>query len=150
MRWMRKYLLLGMITIIGFVCIFGVFGPVMEERILRNDVLIEENISNIVSSINNYRFINNKLPNQLTDIQFSGSTKKLVNEQLISYDIIPNDNSKGIFYYRLCATFKKTAAQYSYYSNFPGENNNDGYSTYVPYKSHAAGDICYSLQTEQH
>ena len=82
---MKRYFIILMVIIVGVICAFGIFGPVAETRLTRNDKLIENNLSTISHSINNYATDNNKLPDNLSSLKLTGDAKKLVTENLVSY-----------------------------------------------------------------
>lgn len=164
-----RYLFMTIMVIsVVTICAFGIFGPIAEAQITRNDKLIENNLSTVSEEINSYASDNSRLPKTLNDVQLTGDAKKLVTDKLVTYkkDVSPSSSyysSSKVFYYQLCVNYKKASTdRYSNpeyasdstissnsssaaYSSYPSYGS--GYSTYVTTTPHPAGPKCYKLIT---
>ena len=152
---MRKIVILIMalmsIALIGL----SFAGPVINATVTKNDKLIENNISNISSSIDSYVSSNNKLPDTLSDINLGDEAKKLVTDNLVTYKkessvepeygkYLANDKS---YKYQLCVTYTKADTNnnrntYSEYKTGASE-----YTSYPSTYGHPAGEVCYKIKT---
>lgn len=154
---LAKVFRLGMLGTVGIIIVLGIVGPVMQERNLRDEKLIETNLDNLAQSINRYAEDNDELPSSLSDLDLKGDTKAMVSKNLIEYkpdvkpaksDLNSNTNSRlnysttKNYYYELCATFKKES---SYYES--SSRGNDYTSSYAYGYSHPKGYYCYKLKT---
>lgn len=155
---MRRYFVILMIVIVGVICAFGIFGPIADARLTRNDKLIENNLGTVVDGVSTYATDNKKLPSSLSDLKLTGDTKKLVTDNLVTYkkDSAPVSQlyhyyktGSGGFYYQLCVTYKK--ASKNQYSGTPIDyGSGSDYSTYVSTSNHPAGEKCYKLVTSNY
>jgi hypothetical protein len=130
----RKYFLIIMSAVIGVIFVLGIFGPVADLYQTRNDRLIENNLYSVSYAIRNYEVDNGKLPDSLATLSLDGDAKKLIDNNLVSYQKSSETD------YQLCVTYQKakgTSSSSSYSSSYSPD-------TY----SHPAGRKCYSLSTE--
>lgn len=162
---MRLLFMTIMIISVGLVCAFGIFGPIADAQLTRNDKLIESNLSTVSDAVNTYASNNNRLPDNLSSLTLSGDAKKLVTDKLVTYkkDVPPSSSYPAVstdFYYQLCVNYKKastepyttttTTTNYSSSSSspsatlYPGGNEYNYYFSATP---HPAGDKCYKLVT---
>ncbi len=158
---MRRYFIILMVVIVGIICAFGIFGPVADARLRRNDTLIENNLSIVSESVNAYVTKNSQLPNSLGDLKLSGDSKKLVTDNLVTYtkDASPKLQSNNLedysstyssaenYYYQLCVTYKMASQYQSEYSQMSSGPTDNGYDTYLSTSPHPAGEKCYKLMT---
>lgn len=146
---LRVPFLILMLSIVGVICAFGIFGPIMAARETRNDVLIENNLSTISSDIESYANKNNYLPTSLNSLPLIGDAKKLVTDNLVAYkkDSTPYgaDTEYQAYYYQLCVNYKKASKNQDTYTSY-SRAEKDGYSEHLSTYSHGAGDVCYKLK----
>jgi len=145
----RRIFMLLMVAIATIICLFGIAGPIMEARSLRNDKLIENNLSSITDKLSDYAEKNNRLPDSLSELTLSGDAKALVTNNLVAYhkDSSPSGTSLDAYYYQLCVTYKKEKiSDYDHYDS----SSYDGYSTRVSTYAHPAGNKCYKVKTYEH
>lgn len=159
-----KYYRFGMMVTVGLIIVLGIVGPVARERSLRNDRLLEENLSSLPSAISAYAKANDKLPTNLKELSnLNGGTKTIVEKGLVEYkpntkteSLSQSDNthsnyfgysnsSRPTYYYELCATYKEESSSYGSSSSY-GEYG-DEYTTYLSAYSHPAGKQCYKMST---
>lgn len=160
----------GMMATVGIIILLGIVGPVARERSLRNDRLIEDNLSSLSSDIGSYARANNKLPSDLSELtNIQEGPKNIIEKNLVEYRpntktdeaiqafgsvsslkdaLNSNLNSRKIFYYELCVTYKEesssgTRHKSDYYSL-------DGYDTYIDTYGHPAGRHCYKIKTNSY
>jgi hypothetical protein len=154
-KHLAKVFRIGMLGTVGIIIVLGIVGPVMQERNLRDEKLIETNLDNLARSINNYTESNGSLPDSLSDLDVKGDTKVLIDKNLVEYkpNVKPaksepssssrlNYSTTQNYYYELCATFKKES---SYYES--SSMGNDYTSSYAYGYSHPKGYYCYKLKT---
>jgi hypothetical protein len=158
-----------MIISVVTVCAFGIFGPIAEAQLTRNDKLIENNLSTVSEGINTYASDNSRLPTSLNDVKLTGDAKKLVTDKLVTYKkdsspSLPSSSyysSSKVFYYQLCVNYKKestdryTNPEYASDSSISSSSSSaayssnpsygSGYSSYVTTVPHPAGPKCYKL-----
>jgi hypothetical protein len=151
---MRPYFIILMVVIVGVIVTFGVIGPVAEARATRNDKLIEANLGDVSTSIDNYVTKNKQLPKGLDNIELTGDTKKLVTDNLVTYkndgkssEQTDSTTMTGTYRYQLCVTYTKASKNDNGAVFNPATVNSDGYSDYISYTSHTAGYTCYKLET---
>lgn len=147
----RKYFVILMIIVVGGICAFAIFGPVVDARLTRNDRLIESGLPNISTAIDSYAGDHNQLPDTLSALTLTGDAKKLVTDNLVRYqkDAAPStqssyDYSSYTLFYQLCVSYTKASS-----TQYPDEtsSSSNGYSSYPYTYSHPAGDKCYKLET---
>lgn len=172
----RRWFILAMLIIVGIVCAFGIVGPTMEARATRNDRLIENNISDVVSGVSQYVNNHKSLPDSLENLSLNGNAKKIIDNDLVKYqkDIKPPKivapttpayyDDYETHYYQLCVTYKKAKTPtYDYpeiyknaddgsaaSSSSPNNDYDDGYQTYIDTYKHPAGEKCYKLMTTRY
>jgi hypothetical protein len=167
--WIRRVFVMFMVVAVGIVAVLGVVGPAANERSTKNDRLINENLSTVSSSIDDYARVNSRLPATLSQLNLDGDAKKLINDNLIDYkantkpstanrtnsSYITNtqDNlPSAIYYYQLCVEYKKASktndSNYSSSSNYGKDS--DGYDTDPLTYSYPAGQTCYKLKTSDY
>jgi len=164
--WLHKAYLLLMVASVGVITVIGIIGPVENQRATRNDRLIDNNLSDIQNSINEYESTNNQLPSSLTSLSLYGDDQTLANSGLLKY--IPNSipptqlsspvtaystNAKPIgspgnftYYYQLCVTYKK-AGTLGTTDPYADNSNANGYSSNIDTEYHPAGYYCYKGST---
>lgn len=154
---LRRYFVILMIVIVGIICAFGIFGPIMDARLTRNDKLIENNLSTVSEAVNTYVTDNKKLPDNLSSLDLIGDAKKLVTDNLVTYkkDSAPvyqpdpyYKTGSGGFYYQLCVTYKKASSHK--YATPMIDSSDGGYSPYISTYSHPAGEKCYKLSASNY
>lgn len=147
------------------VTTLGITGPVMYQRTVRNDRLIEQGLTSVSDAINQSARNNKTLPSSLQAIRDnvdSTTGKQIIDQNLVEYTpgkqveaTVTQGSSDGstvadkvtnvsapVFEYELCVTFK--AARSSSYSTVESTTRNTSPNTYI----HKAGRNCYPLQTE--
>ncbi len=153
--WVRRFFIIFMAVVVGLISILGIVGPVANERTTKDDKLIEQNLSSIKLDVDTYASQNKKLPDSLSSINLAGDAKKAVDANLVKYT--PNTKqasvttvtptytttnstySSTIYYYELCANYKKASkSQYASYGTGTSTDS-DGYSTYLTAYYHPAG-----------
>lgn len=154
-------------TLIGL----GVGGPAIYANSVKNDRLLEANLSSVSSAINSYAQKNEKLPSSLSDIRgnLNEASRTLLDRNLVEYkpgkevpsltDMTSNKQqtmnitwssslNRKTFEYQLCASFKSDKNTYGRYG--PDEEALSGYRPSSPdVYNHKSGHICYDLQTRQ-
>jgi hypothetical protein len=166
--WIRRYFIIFMVAVVGIMGILGIVGPTAKARATRTDKLIESNIYNLSDNINSYTNKNHRLPNDLTALDLSGDTKKLVTDKLVDYEAntkpasstynpngYENDGTtlkvttaETTYYYQLCVDYKKSNKdKYSHSPYTDYNNDSEGYTSYLSAYSHDAGRTCYKVKT---
>jgi hypothetical protein len=160
MPWINRAFLMFVTITVGVISLLGIFGPMANARLTRNDRLIESNLSSVQSSISSYVRTNKKLPENLGTLKLKNDALKLVEDDLITYKAntkapssdstyygsnYNNDSTTKTYYYELCATFKKEKT--SRYDDYNSEDK-DGYVTYLSAYYHDAGETCYKIKTD--
>ncbi len=141
-------------------------GPLAKEASLRNDRLIENNLSELSSSIIAFTAKHQVLPSNLTELSdLSATAKELVTKNLVEFipgkeftpdaydktistDIYPPLTSTKAFEYDLCVTYKEKqwlSAGYSYAKD--GSTTSTDRQTYPSTYGHDGGRVCYYLAT---
>ncbi|MCX6728978.1 MAG: hypothetical protein NTV39_04415 [Candidatus Saccharibacteria bacterium] len=160
----RYFFMTIMVISVVLVCVFGIFGPIADAQVTRNDKLIEANLPTVGEAITTYATDNNQLPPTLSDLKLTGDAKKIVTDKLVTYKIEASSMKKNIeapadYYYQLCVTYKKASADQNitptpvYGSSSSSSANSmitptgSDYSYYVTTVPHPAGDKCYKLTT---
>jgi len=151
----------GMMVTVGIIVLLGIVGPVARERSLRDDRLLEQNLSSLPTAIEDYARDNDKLPNNLNELSnLRDGVKKIIEKDLVEYR--PNTKTESVlqpgsssltyggttrrtYYYELCATFKEESSSYGSYRDYAGSQ--DEYTSYISSYSHPAGRQCYKLST---
>ena len=141
-----------MASLAFILLIFAVVGPVVTSVASRGDRLIEQGLSSVQASINDYIVENNQLPSSLRDVTLSSTdAEDLVTNNSVIYKAdgektrtsAKNMNRTSVEYnYQLCVEYK--TAQNSG-SNRATNTSND-YSSYLTTYSHGTGNTCYKLQ----
>jgi len=171
-----KYISWGVLaTLLVLMAGIGVFGPVGDALVTKQDRLIESALPSLVSSINSYTDKNNRLPADLNALSGTSSSyrseemNELIKQKLVRYT--PNSkpvldqkqssssSKSGVsvdeyykyggksYYYRLCVTYKREKnAKYDDYVT-PAS---DGSQTYISTSSHPAGEKCYDMKTSSY
>lgn len=148
----------------------GIFGPAAYAQRTKNDRAVEEGLPEIARAINDYADENGKLPSSLNDATlrqsyyFSGNDQValIMDKGLVSYS--PKEeieqetiDSEGVsiqgvrlsedkvYHYQLCAVYDVEKDGYSYNSY---RDSDQEYDTSPDTASHAAGKVCYDLQTD--
>ncbi len=148
--WIRRSYKLIMLGTIGFMVILAIVGPVSKERTLRDDKLIEQNISQVQTSVDGYTRTNKKLPASLAALGLSGDAKQLVDRNLVTFKPVglvadqQNTKAAGAYRYELCVNYKKQTKGYQPYNNY--DYSTDEYKTSLSAYNHPAGNVCYKLQ----
>jgi hypothetical protein len=172
-RWIQHWYKMIMLITVGIISLAGLFGPVARERATRDDRLVATELPVVVEGVNEYARNNNNLPTALSQLNFRGGTKQMVDRGLVTYKpeptpvtrinpvVFPLNGSKpsispnistgtGLtFKYQLCVTYKKERTDNSSYGygGISGDKDADGYSSYLYIYEHPAGDVCYKLKT---
>ncbi len=167
---MKYVFMVIMVISVVLVCVFGIFGPIADAQVTRNDKLIESNLPTVSEAVTTYSNNNGHLPASLDNLKLTGDAKKLVTDKLVTYkkDSAPSSSyyySSKDYYYQLCVTYKKAGtSQYS--TSTPIYNSDSAASSsstsgassslietgsnysYYPYTTnHPAGNKCYKLMT---
>jgi competence protein ComGC len=155
---LRKAFRFCMLGFVLLMTVLGIVGPIAKEREVRNDKLIEANVSQLATEINNYTNDNNELPDTLNQLDLEGDVALMVSKNLIVYkpntktaiqqDYSYSNSSRSslsgsTYYYQLCANFKKASRYYSSYNT----RENSEYRSYVYATQHPAGEYCYKVST---
>ena len=159
--WFRKLFSTIMTIVAGIILVLGIFGPLAGALLTRDDILIDNNLSNIQHGIDNYVSNQNKLPDNLGSIDLIGDAKTIVDRNLVKY--VPNSKpsvttpstfnpktSTTTYYYELCVNYKEAIDNNNIpivQSYPPIPANSDGYSSYVSTANHPAGDHCYKVSS---
>lgn len=159
--WIQRSYKFIMLITIGIIAVLGVVGPVAAERSTRNDRLIDNGISRLSNSINDYAQDNKKLPASLSDVKTTGDAQKLIDDNLVQYKAVDmstistttqSSNSKlssrgsSGLRYELCVTYKQKSRYYDSYNSASRYSDSDGYSEYIDSAAHPAGNVCYKLK----
>ncbi len=152
LSFIQKYYKFAMIAVSGLFIILGIVGPIANERITKNDRLIENNLYSVNTSIKNYTSKNERLPASLNDLDLNGDAKVLVEKNLIVYKPESSNDQYSSRYstsknvkYQLCVKYTKEKKD-RYYSSYDNTDS-DGYSDYLSYSNgHPAGEVCYKLK----
>lgn len=149
---------LTVVIIAGLTAILALAGPFRAEVRLKNDRLIEGNLSSLNNAIHDYARSKGELPNDLSalngGLSYQGSVKLLVTKGLVTYRKLPASSTSttnsfnrttitgtlggNIGRYELCANYKQEKkAEFSYTSNS---------TTYIDTSSHQAGKQCYTQE----
>ncbi len=170
LTWVRRTFTIVMIAVVALIILLGIIGPVVNARVLRNDKLIEGNLSSIATSINSYTRKSGELPDDLQSLNLDGDEKKLVDEHLVTYvqdskptssTILKNlttttyalgSDSRQVYYYQLCATYKRAdnSKNGQYEDDTSSYGDGDDYKTYPSISGHASGKVCYKLKTSEY
>lgn len=171
-----KFYPISMVVFGVILIVAAIFGPVAQERALRNDRLIEQNLQQIPQAISSYVSENDKLPSNLSSLSSLGDgPKKLIDKKLVEYrpdtktETVTSQNglynlkdllsfpstSRKTYYYELCVEYKREHRGYSVQFGGPyddrelslGADNGSDYKTYVRTSGHPAGKQCYKLKT---
>ncbi len=150
LSWIRRLYKLIMLVTVGFIVLLAIVGPVSKERTLRDDKLVEQNISAVQNSIDGYTRSNKKLPASLTVLGLTGDAKQLVDRNLVTFKSVgsvtdpQNIKTASAYRYELCVNYKKQTKDYQPYNNY--DYSTDEYKTYISAYNHPAGSVCYKLQ----
>jgi hypothetical protein len=167
--WIKNRYKLVMLVSVSIIIVLGIAGPVARERQLRDDRLIENSLNTVSDAITNYASSNKKLPDNLEAIGITNdNAKQLIDRKLVEYKpegsvtsyklgedspiTRPGSSpqqSRQVFRYQLCVTFKEESNDYSRYDNLNGPDD-DGYSSYLSVYYHPAGRQCYKLKTSDY
>jgi uncharacterized membrane protein YqjE len=133
----------------AIIVILAFVGPVAQERATKTDRLIEDNMYQVNTAIQNYVNDNKELPDNLGQLTLSGEgPKKLVDDNIVTYkpEGVYTDNStysdNSSFKYQLCVNYTQKDGGYDSSNRYDGE-----YSSYVDTSGHPAGNVCYKLYT---
>jgi hypothetical protein len=151
----RKLIWMILSGITAVIIIAAIAGPIAKSITLKEDRLLEQNLSSVPSLINDYVDKNHTLPASLSEVKPSSSynreeMQRLLDSNLVAYK--PNagnsnpgttkypTTSYGKYYnYQLCVTYK-------------AEKNGDRYlpesstsGNYISASSHPKGNVCYDL-----
>ena len=158
-----RYFTLFMLCTVGIVSVLGLVGPVAKARATRTDKLIENNLTSVSTSINSYANSNHQLPTDLKSLDLSGDAKKLVTDNLVTYQANTrqpasssvdntyystgvNQRAASTYYYQLCVNYKK-ANKDKYSTQYPDTTSDGGYTDYLSAYYHGAGNTCYKMKT---
>jgi len=168
--WVRRAFLIFIAVTVGIICLLGIFGPMANARLTRDDKLLESNLTGVDAAIKVYIRKNNKLPETLSQMDAQGDVKSIIDRNLVRYTPnsngtpskitsttntssttntyrIFNDTNPQVpvynYYYKLCVDYKKKSKDFNvaYYS--VNNIDTDGYSAYESYNRHDAGELCY-------
>jgi len=153
-----RYVMLG-VSLLAIILTFS--GPFVRELSLKDDRLIEENLSRVNRLVQDYARSNNKLPESLDQLQPTNSyeqgARTLIESGLVRYEretsgtvsvtrssrsSSTTDNLANLsaLKYQLCVTYK--ASKSSSYSDY---DTYDTYTSYLSTYSHPKGEVCYKL-----
>lgn len=150
LKFIQKFYRLFMLGTVSIIIILSIVGPLAFQRRTRNDKLIVSNLDEVSRSIGDYARGKNKLPASLSDLSFSGDTKKLIENNLVEYK--PEGSTKSNDYYTRYATYRYQlcvtyAEKSSSYSSYDSSSTKDEYASYLSVYDHPKGYKCYKLQT---
>lgn len=175
-RWLQYKYKLIMLLAVGVIALFGIIGPVANERATRTDRLIETELPLLTESINSYARSEDRLPDSLDGLDLRGDTRKLVDQKLVEYkpesvaSTVPRTTStyldkrsnitatldslsaeQPVFRYQLCVVYQEESEQRGYGYGYGGSpEDKDGYSSYISAYSHPEGRVCYKLKTSEY
>lgn len=154
----------------------GIFGPIAAAQRTKDDRAIESQLPSIARGINKYTRDQGELPKSLNDPVLQRSsylrsqkTLRLIEDDKVRY--VPKDKivraapttadrttveRDPVYHYQLCVEYDtdKTSSSYSDYSDYSDysedsytQTRSQKYDTTPDTSDHAAGDVCYDLQT---
>lgn len=139
-------------SVLGLLFIVLCFaGPVAESARLRDDRLIERNLSSVSNEVEDYTRTNKELPRDLSQLSLSSDARTLVERNLVTYkaegkyvpsspDYSDRTTNRTTYRYQLCVEYKGAKNEDRDY------NSSDAYKSYVSTYSHSAGKTCYKLE----
>lgn len=140
---------LTMLSVTILLFIFAITGPFLQTLSTRDDRRIEQNLSVVSDSINNYITENDTLPTDLGQVTIeSEDAASIVKDGLVSYKpetSLPSPTNQKVTQhrYQLCATFKEASEYSQSYNNSYSSNR---YSSYVSAYNHGKGEVCYKVE----
>lgn len=137
-----------MTGIVVIIIAFGFFGPMAKIASLKNDKLIDSNLSSVSKGVQSYVKENKKLPTDLKDLTITGDAKKLISDNLVTFknDGVETYGRTKTYKYQLCVKYAQEDDVYGGYS-LPMD---DDYSSYLSTSGHKAGDVCYKLEYDSY
>lgn len=145
---------LGMLGLTIALLIATIAGPVVQSFNTRNDRIIEESLSSIHYGVQNYVFVNDRLPASLNDIKVSSEkAEQVIADGAVEYI---NDGPAALesnpeitsHRYQLCVEYDYESKGERYESNYADFDVAE-YKTYPSATPHEAGRVCYKLAVEQ-
>lgn len=145
---------LSMVGVTALLLIFAIAGPIAQSIATRNDRLIERNLSSVESAISSYIQDNNKLPDNLNEIEIQNDDAAgLVKDGLVEYkkeESITTRNTRAYttteYRYQLCVEYSRESKNRNTYP-MAYEINKKEYQSYLSTSNHGKGEECYKLQT---
>lgn len=142
-------------SLLGLVFIVLCFvGPVAESARLRDDRLIERNLSSVSNEIEDHVRANKDLPRDLSQLSLSSDAKALVDRELVTYkpegkytpsdqyDAMSGSAGQVTYRYQLCVEYKAAKSESGDYDR--AATYRSSVSTY----SHPQGNVCYKLEAK--
>lgn len=158
-KHLAKVFRIGMLGTVGIIIVLGIVGPVAKERSLRDDRLIDNNLSSLARVIKSYTEDNGKLPDSLSLLSLDGDVKTLVTNNLVEYKPNTSDalfngqtytaygtstySGSKEYYYELCVTYRKETTDYG--NRYTTEYDDETPTTPYTYE-HPSGYYCYKLK----
>lgn len=165
----RKTVWIAMSLLTIVVIAAAVVGPIAKSITLKNDRLIEQNLSSVPSLINDYVDANKKLPANLKDVKVtsynSEEVQRLIDSGLVEYKpgVVQENSSKSSstkdttdttgmiknyskeLPYQLCVTYQAEKNVDSYNRNYDSPYAGSKGVSYITATSHPKGNVCYDL-----
>lgn len=147
----------------------GIIGPAAYTQRTKADTALESAVSDVADAVNDYTTKNEKLPASLKNSEIMSSyyvnsedTKSLIEKGLVKYTpgeevtsttdrmtepSLYENTRAPIYHYKLCVTYdNEKKATYAADIHYP--DSNQKYDIRPDTSSHAAGEVCYDLQTD--
>lgn len=153
--WMRRYIIIIMVIIVGVITAMGILGPVNETTLSKTDRLIESNLPMISNKIESYVSTNKKLPDNLNTLNLTDDAEKLVTNKLVTYKKdgqSPYPNAIDAYYYQLCVNYRKESTSRNSYEmdDYHLSTKISQRDTYPSTYDHVAGEVCYKLNVDDY
>jgi hypothetical protein len=151
LRFITKWFRFFMAGTLFIFLILTIVGPIANVNKLKNDTLIDANLANVSSSIDDYATSNSSLPANISQVSLTGDNLSLFQKHLVDYKpaltIANNANTASNnavantnYSYQLCAHYKSATPSYS------GGTESKS-ASYPDTTMHSAGYYCYNLTT---
>jgi len=167
--WIRRAFLIFIAVTVGIICLLGIFGPMANARLTRDDKLLQTNLTSVDTAIKDYVRKNNKLPETLSQLDTQGDVKSIIDRNLVRYTpnsngtlskITSTTNTSRVFndtnsqvlvynyYYKLCVDYKKKSNDFGATDYSVDNKDTYGYTAYENYFHHDAGESCYKNKAQ--
>jgi type II secretory pathway pseudopilin PulG len=152
-KWYRRVFNVAMIAVAVIFTVLAIVGPVATLHLIRNDSLVDNNLSIVQANIDTYVGNNNKLPTRLNSIGLTGDAQKLATKNLVQY--VPNtkhstyssDAQSTTYYYELCVNYKKSSNSDGGSPYSAGAASANNYNDIIDTSNHPSGHYCYEISS---